>query len=310
MLKFLSLDIPPDTSIGQLQKAIASLIQSANHSDFHGQSFDNSSFMTSLTPQFQGSTQQDIGDFKIHLFETIEEISPGVTKDMRLDCQDMLTCQICHQIRCSQKKSEDLFLSIPDDLQISGQPIKLQELFELHTCSQVVRGVRCPKCLKSTDHRQQSVFLNSPSCIVVHLKLFNNKMEKILTNVTWDDHGVSVIINGESKRYHVIAQAQHIGQSIHSGHYISQFKSLSSQESGDWIEMDDHKMRLLPNPPYTAGSLLWLKQGSSTCTYPPELVHRAKAFSLLPLFKRWDVDSLNAFCRYCNDFCVRGGQPC
>jgi hypothetical protein len=63
-------------------------------------------------------------------------------------------------------------------------------------------------------------------------------------------------------KFNVVAQSQHIGDSLGSGHYIAQVRPKYLEDSGVWLEIDDDKVKAITRP--SAGNMIWLKNKNCT----------------------------------------------
>jgi hypothetical protein len=148
---------------------------------------------------FDGETQQCIREVnlvKMNFFHRIEELFPGMTEDMSLQHQYVFKCMVCQNTRMSGQEPNDLCIPLTDRLVGSTS---LQQLIDLYTEDEVLDDLICSKCKKATQNLKTTQFVNDvpPSCVVVHLKVCNNSLQKLHHSirldeeVTWSSMGLA-----------------------------------------------------------------------------------------------------------------------
>ena len=315
--RLLSAEIESGSLEYELQRAIASLVSTSNQSEHQGKCFDIRQFMEMNVPSFQGNIQQDIYEFKNWIDEKMESIIPGWKKDMALQFQHILNCSVCQTLRITKREKGDLLLSIPD---ISGKQTTLQTLIDHHLELQVMDDVHCSVCGKRTTHEKQTVCVNdsAPISIWTLIKLFDSRQQKKQIRV--ENNGtVTLVINGSRVQFHAVAQAQHIGPAINSGHYISQFKDMQLSEplvkglsetpedfetrqqaqEQNWIENNDECSKIVNAQPSEAGYLVLLKQVRNPGSLETRTTNKslAEKMELLPMLEK-ETNQTQGLCSF------------
>ncbi len=106
-------------------------------------------------------------------------------------------------------------------------------------CSSVVSDWLCSHCLHAHPHTRKRMTARAcPEILFVQVKRFRGDGSKIATHTAFSEE----LLLGDSK-YELVAVAEHVGQSLASGHYVARCHVAD----GVWVEFDDSRTFLVPS---------------------------------------------------------------
>ena len=234
----------------------SNLSKALQHMDHH---MHNSQTMLSPTSFFERddmlqfrdtNVQQDAHEFLLHLLQNIHEqergrISP--TSDTKVDTLLGLATSnsyLCHN--CDHKKTTRADQALNISVPIRATSFEIEPSIESS-------NVSCEMCKTSTTTSSTDIIL-CPPILVVHLLRFGNNGRKLQTYVQMKKE----IRTKSNVSYKLRAFVNHLGHSLHQGHYTVTIQDLD----GQWHTCDDTNVNVsaLPNTSKTAYIMIYEKQ--------------------------------------------------
>jgi ubiquitin C-terminal hydrolase len=148
----------------------------------------------------------------------------------------MVTTFTCDTCNASRSHVEQVFdLLIPMDPK--SPMMTMMKGFQLYFKSDGILNVDCPSCALRRNHTSITRFESTPDLLLISLKRFTHDGRKIKAyayNPLQID--LAAMAGAGEGRYRLIAVVHHQGESIHAGHYVTDFLH---PEDRKWYHADD-----------------------------------------------------------------------
>jgi ubiquitin C-terminal hydrolase len=229
--------------IKQLQQVLASIIEHSKSSRIEGDAscIEIDSFLASLPPQFNGTTQQDIAELALCIFRMLQENFDADLPD-HMNPLEVIAGEITVSLQCivcnfSRQRAEPMsilnvpvaqqngFVSLQMLLDQIGQPELLNE------------AAMCPICNVEQAHTIARRITKAPQELFIQANLFTSGGGKNPTSVIPSDT-LNMVVNGTPTVGKFLAHASHKGPSLFAGHYVAE-----AFEKGHLIEINDGKAK-------------------------------------------------------------------
>lgn len=159
-----------------------------------------------LDRRFTRGRQQDAHEFYLLVMNNISET---ITNHFKGKLKSQVICPRNH---VSETEEEFLNLSLP--LHNTGS-VK-NSLNTFFAPSSKIKGYKCDSCKRETEIVKKYVPHINPDVLVLHLTRFDRTGKKIQTHIPFETE-----IAFNSDNYVLYGAVEHLGSSIHFGHYVS-----------------------------------------------------------------------------------------
>ena len=248
---------------------------------------------------YASDRQQDAEEFLRCIVDNIveeEKKSEGNNPTSDLFCLKMpvsLTCNECHESRFTAENDfQETMLRL--DILSNTTDLTIQRLWEEQFQSETLDNkerVYCENCCEKTRTTKKSTLEGAPpKHLLLHLKRFQFSGEGALkTNANVRiDPSIKVATDGGSStaKYELQAVLKHLGETAHSGHYVTYAKR------GDkWFLFDDHQVQMIGDFERFIDLTEGLRRNAYVLLYSQ--CERPDIQQELPSYDHHDFDELN-----------------
>jgi len=204
--------------------------------------FKKTVVLNPLFHQFNNNFQQDSHQFLLTLLQSINNEFTIHNKNsvpfwFRSTLVSQVRCQKCHKVSTNEG---DHSTSI--EVEISGNCLEecLSNFFQYEVLD---NEWICQNC-NFKGHAYKYLLLRERPILIITMKRFNDRSQKITTNVSFPLENLSIkyVVNEENKAskkncFKLFAVVNHLGMSAVSGHY-----TLYMKVNQNWLKFDDEKV--------------------------------------------------------------------